>query len=309
MQASTTPRLPAGVSVFERGWLSSNSVLLQGVDACALVDSGYCTHAEQTVLLVQQALGRRPLDLLVNTHLHSDHCGGNAALQLAFPAVQTLVPPGHSAQVRHWDPEALTYGPTGQSCPRFELTAALRPGDELVLGDLPWQVHSAPGHDPHAVVFFEPQSRLLLSADALWQNGFGVVFPELEGATAFDEVAATLDLIETLDPLLVIPGHGAIFDDVAHALRQARRRLESFVQDPARHATHAAKVLLKFKLLEQQHMPRDAYMEWAAATAYFQLIHTRYFRQTPFGIWVEELTDALVKQGALLATATEVRNA
>ena len=51
----------------------------------ALVDTGYATHAPQTLALVQQALGARPLDLIVNTHLHSDHCGGNALLQAAWP--------------------------------------------------------------------------------------------------------------------------------------------------------------------------------------------------------------------------------
>ena len=63
-----------GVTVFERGWLSSNNVLVQGEASTALVDSGYCTHATQTLALVQEALKQRPLDLLLNTHLHSDHC-------------------------------------------------------------------------------------------------------------------------------------------------------------------------------------------------------------------------------------------
>ena len=92
--------------------------------------------------------------------------------------------------MRNWDPVALTYVPTGQQCPRFQdSTALLEPGSELSLGDRHWQVHAAPGHDPHSVILFEPQSRTLISADALWENGFGVVFQELEGEQAFDEVA------------------------------------------------------------------------------------------------------------------------
>jgi hypothetical protein len=35
-------------------------------------------------------------------------------------------------------------------------------------------------------VLFEPQGASI-SADALWENGFGVVFPELEGADAFEK--------------------------------------------------------------------------------------------------------------------------
>jgi len=86
--------LPAGVQVFERGWLSSNNVLLCDDDAATLVDSGYATHASQTLALVEHALGARPLDQLVNTHLHSDHCGGNAALQARYAALHTRIPRG-----------------------------------------------------------------------------------------------------------------------------------------------------------------------------------------------------------------------
>src|SRR2546429_9247765 len=85
--------------------------------------------------------------------------------------------------------------------------------------------------------------RSLISADALWENGFGVVFPEIEGLSAFDEVAATLDVIEGLAPLTIVPGHGGVFTGVAAALDTARRRLDGFVRAPERHALYAAKVL------------------------------------------------------------------
>ncbi len=177
--------LPPGVTVLERGWLSSNNVVLSGRYGTALVDSGYASHAAQTVQLVEGALRDRPLEVLLNTHLHSDHCGGNAALQVRYPKLKTMIPPGQAEHVRRWDPVALTYAPTGQDCPRFTITGLLHPGSSLQLGDQTWEVHAAPGHDLHSVILFEPQSRTLISADALWENGFGVVFQELEGERAF----------------------------------------------------------------------------------------------------------------------------
>src|SRR5574343_1317261 len=60
--------LPPGVTVFERGWLSSNNVLLDDGIAPVLIDTGYCTHAEQTLALVAHALGDRPLAHVLNTH-------------------------------------------------------------------------------------------------------------------------------------------------------------------------------------------------------------------------------------------------
>ena len=302
-------RLPAGVTVFERGWLSANNILFHGDGPSALVDSGYASHAQQTVALVRQALGERPLDLLLNTHLHSDHCGGNAALQEQFPGAVTCIPPGLAEQVRHWDPVALTYEPTGQCCPRFRMDLLLTPGTEVVLGDRPWQVHGAPGHDQHSIVLYEPQERVLISADALWANGFGVVFQELEGERAFEEVGATLDLIESLQPRLVIPGHGGLFTDAASALQAARRRLQSFVQDPVRHAGHAAKVLLKFKLLELQRVRYEELERWALATAYFPLILARHFPGQQPAAWIRGLVDGLVTAKAATVVNGDVVNA
>ena len=107
-------QLPNGIQVFERGWLSSNNILFIGAQSSALVDSGYSTHAELTTGLVSAALQQGPLDLLLNTHLHSDHCGGNAVLQGNYPELQTLIPPGHASLVSSWDPVALNYVPSGQ---------------------------------------------------------------------------------------------------------------------------------------------------------------------------------------------------
>ena len=116
--------------MLERGWLSANGILLQGRDATALVDTGYWSHSSQTVALVRDSLGSRDLDLVLNTHLHSDHCGGNAALQQAFPGVRTLIPPGLASSVRDWDPVALSYTPTGQLCPPFRFEDLLIPGQD-----------------------------------------------------------------------------------------------------------------------------------------------------------------------------------
>lgn len=301
--------LPQGVHVFERGWLSSNNILFLGEQSTALVDSGYSTHSEQTVELVSTALLGRPLDFLLNTHLHSDHCGGNAALQASYSQLQTLIPPGQASLVSPWDPVALTYLPTGQICPRFKFDGVLPVGTEVRLADIDWQIHAAPGHDPHSLIFFEPQSRTLISADALWERGFGVVFPELEGEKAFHEVAATFDLIEKLAPCWVIPGHGSVFRYRTAVLDHARQRLNAFVKNPGRHAHHAAKVLLKFKLLETQQLSFQDFVNWSATTSYLQLIRASFFPFVPFEYWIEQLTEELVHAGVAGRDGVMVCNA
>lgn len=291
-----------GVTVFERGWLSSNNILLQGDGPSALVDSGYCTHAQQTLALLRDNLHGRSLDLLLNTHLHSDHCGGNAQLQSAFPHLQTLIPPGQAAAVAQWDPVALTYVPTGQSCPAFTHQGVLTPGTSRRLGQDTWEIHAAKGHDPHSVVLFQPNSGILISADALWENGFGIVFPELEGIDAFDEVADTLDLIERLAPNIIIPGHGSIFENLAGALQRARSRLEQFTKNPVKHRRHALKVLIKFKLLEWQSVSIEDLFTWYRSTPYIAAIDQRSTFTTDHHL--RESLDALLGE---LSTSNAVR--
>jgi glyoxylase-like metal-dependent hydrolase (beta-lactamase superfamily II) len=305
----TDKLLPAGVLVFERGWLSSNNILFPDAESSALVDSGYGTHAAQTVELVDAGLDGRPLHRLLNTHLHSDHCGGNATLQAAYPELQTWIPPGQAQFVAAWDPVALSYEPTGQLCTRFAFTNLLEPGSEIQLAGTPWEIHAAPGHDPHSVILFEPQSRTLISADALWEQGFGVVFPELEGGDAFGQVAATLDLIEHLKPHVVIPGHGRVFAYRPEILASARQRLDAFVANPARHAHHAAKVLLKFKLLEQQALPFVDFCEWARGTSHFRHIHESFFPSIAFDDWVHQLTAELARSAVARINGDQILNA
>ena len=289
--------LPPTLRVFERGWLSSNNILLFDDEASAtLIDTGYVRHAAQTVALVQSALGGRRLTRIVNTHLHSDHCGGNAVLARTFGA-RIAIPPGHADAVARWDESVLSYRATGQQCERFRHDELIRPGDLLRLGERDWEVLAAPGHDPNSIVLWDAADGVLISADALWQHGFGAIFPEIEGDSGFAEQAAMLDLIEALAPRLAIPGHGAPFDDIGAALSRARQRLTALAADPARNARQVAKVLIKFYLLDVRSLPFAQLVQQLAGARYFALINDRYFR-LPFEELIGRSVSELVAVGA-----------
>jgi glyoxylase-like metal-dependent hydrolase (beta-lactamase superfamily II) len=295
---NATDFLPAGVHFFERGWLSSNNILLMDEHQTVLIDSGYWTHADQTLALMQNALQGRPLLRLLNTHLHSDHCGGNAALQAQYPMLETFVPPGNAAHVFDWDPAAFNHTTTGQHCPVFTAQGIVHPGYTFEVAGITWQAHAAPGHDPDSLIFFSPSHKLLISADALWENGFGVVFPEIEGIDAFNVVGQTLDLIEELQPIWVLPGHGAAFTDCPAAIARARSRLKSFVESPQKHGAYAAKVLLKFKLLELQRVEIQTFKTWAQACELLHTLRQTYAPQTPWASWLEDMINGLLAANA-----------
>ncbi len=281
--------LPESIRFIERDWLSCNQVLMcdsrpaiwqtqyrfgplsreaqsQLLPSYTLIDSGYSKHQALTLQVVKHWIGQGRLSRLINTHLHSDHCGGNALLSLST-GCEIVVPQASFADVQAWNTEGLSYAGTGQHCPRFSADRALKPGDAFNSGGLQWQVHAAPGHDAKSLIFFAPQEGLLISADALWENGFGILFPELVGDSGMAEQEAVLDLIEALDPGLVLPGHGGMFTDVSAALSRARSRLRAFREKPDRNPRNAIKALVKFALLDLEKLHIESFIETQAKTS------------------------------------------
>ena len=165
-----------------------------------------------------------------------------------------------------------------------------------MLGRYIWQVLAAPGHDPHSVMLYQSEHRILISADALWEEGFGVIFPELWGEPGFEEVAQTLDLIESLPVSLVIPGHGKPFADITQSLTTARSRLDYLASDTDRNARHGAKVLLKYRLLEWRKQHIDLVNQWIARTP--ALISAAKILNMEMSDFVSWLPKSLVKSGA-----------
>ena len=297
-----------GLAVLERGWLSANQVVFRpsaGAPA-TVVDTGFSGHVEQTLALVDHALAGEPLRRIVNTHLHSDHCGGNAALQRRG-VVETWIPASSLAAVERWDEAALSYRLTDQPCPRFQAGHALVAGERIALGEAEWQIHAAPGHDMDAVMLFEPQTRTLIAGDALWEQRLAIIFPELVGEDGFGPTRATLSLIERLQPRVVVPGHGRPFDDVGQALAASRERVAAFERHPERHAQHAARALLMFHLLEVRQAGFDELVAWMRQTPIYQTVARRAgLDDAGAADWAASHVRRLVDDGVLLEQGSRV---
>jgi glyoxylase-like metal-dependent hydrolase (beta-lactamase superfamily II) len=300
--------LPASIRVLERGWLSSNNIVLHDdANTGTVIDSGYVTHGAQTVALVGHALEGRRLTRLVNTHCHSDHIGGNAALARAFGCTITI-PVGEAANVTQWDTEALHLDGFGQRCERFAFDSTIAAGDSLTMGGIEWKAIAAPGHDMDSLVFYAPAARVLISADALWENGFGVLFPELYGEPGLDATRATLDTVSALDVATVIPGHGPVFTDVGGALERAYGRLDAFERDPERVVRNAFRALIVFFLLEHQAARLDEIAGLLARASFFVMLNRRSYRLEP-GALAEKLLAELTASGAVRREAGHFRPA
>lgn len=268
--------LPPSLTFIERDWLCSNHLLGRSGDANVLVDSGYCSRRDMTLKLVGHALGDAPLHRIVNTHTHSDHVGGNAALK-ARHGCRITIPLHEREAISLWQEDKLHYATLGQTCDRFDADDYFDHGDRLEIGGLPWQAIGSPGHDMDSLLLYQPEHRILLSADALWEQGFGIVFPEFFNEPGFAAQAATLQMLEGLDVDVVIPGHGPMFSGFRRALETAQQRLAYFRSNPERHAWLAMKVGLSFMLMDHQQISLRNLESTYGELPLIQRINRKYF--------------------------------
>jgi glyoxylase-like metal-dependent hydrolase (beta-lactamase superfamily II) len=313
-------KLPAGIQVLERGWLSSNNILLYDGDRATLIDAGYVGHAAQTLELVKSALaGRRrefakhcfapapvgddaasprapnrgqrsevKLTRLINTHSHSDHIGGNATLKAAF-ACDILIPAGIEKMVAEWDAEALLLEPACQRADRFAHDGVIENHAALEMGGMTWQALPAPGHDMSALVYYCAERRILISGDALWNDGFGIIFGELMGKDdALPATRRTLEMIAGLAVDVVIPGHGAPFVDVPEALQRAFQRLAAFETDGTRMGRNAVRACFTFNLLDMQRLKEDDLPAYLKSVPFFDTVNQRVLKLSDddFASWL-----------------------
>jgi len=293
------PTLPPQMHVFVRDWLSANHVVLRSDAGCVVIDSGYDKHVPLMLALIASRMGLdgRPLAKLINTHCHSDHVGGNAALRRAYGCT-IAVPTGEAPLIDAWDEQALLYEYADQRAERFAVDEILEPGSTHTWGDIEWRALAAPGHAMGALVFFNDEHRILISGDALWQNGYGIVMPPELDPGALPATRATLEMIATLDARCVVPGHGEPFTDVDAALERAFARTTAFEVDPMRTVRHVLKALLVFSLLDRERMPLASLPLYVERVGVYREFNARFFRLDPATL-AEKLVTELEVAGAV----------
>jgi glyoxylase-like metal-dependent hydrolase (beta-lactamase superfamily II) len=299
--------LPPSLRVIERGWLNSNQVVMLAPRDNLLVDSGYCTHREETLELLAgpSGLDRQPLERLVNTHCHSDHMGGNAAVAGAY-GCRITIPVGEAKHVDPWTPQSAWMEEFDQKADPFRFDDTIAAGGSFEGGGFEWEAHAAPGHDMDALMFFEPVNRVLISGDALWENGMGFVWPEEGGNPYIAAARSALDTIEQLEPAIVIPGHGEPFTDVAGAAARVRSKLDAFERDPVKNARHVVKSMFVFALLDREAMPVESVAAYVGRVPCYAKLSRRFLGLEPRAL-AEWLLPDLERAGAIAISDGLVR--
>jgi glyoxylase-like metal-dependent hydrolase (beta-lactamase superfamily II) len=296
-----THHVATGIDVLERGWLNANQIVLWSAQEAVVIDSGYYTHVAQTIdTLRAHEANKVGYSRLINTHCHSDHMGGNAALIQAFNC-ECTVPQGAYKNVVPWNEAALWLTSTGQYAPPFLPHKTITAGDSFLAAGLEWQAIAAPGHDDDALMFYCPTLSVLITGDALWQSGTGFVWPTDTGQ--MQRALQTLDVIEALAPAIVIPGHGAPFKGVNAAINNARSKLHAFAVDRQKWARNAARSFVVFdalaQLAEHEALHEAAFASRIASLSDYEDLRARFFADQAPIEFAQSLIDGLVQSKVL----------
>ncbi|MFE0645407.1 MBL fold metallo-hydrolase [Streptomyces sp. NPDC058877] len=289
--ASAPPTLPAWAIWWKRPFPNANTLLLAGRQP-ALVDSGFVSHAADTVDWARAHAGR--IDLVVNTHWHADHVGANALLRAGGAAVAAGAPEAEAISRR--DPGCCAAEYLDQPVAPYDVDVPLDDGRLLRLGDQDWEVVRTPGHTPGHLALWHPEERLLLVGDALSDHDVGWVNLAVDGPGAANTALASLQRMADLDPRVILPSHGPIPTDPGAALAAALRRGRRLVDDPDGAVWYGARRIFAFALMIRDGIPVDEVEQYLRARAWLTDA-ARLLRLAPEALATELITTMLASGG------------
>lgn len=145
------------------------------------------------------------VEKILLTHGHVDHA--SAATELARRLAVPIEGPGREDQfwLESLPMQAATYGLGPAEV--VEPDRWLEHGDTVTFGEVTLEVLHTPGHTPGHVVFFEPQSRVVIVGDVLFQGSIGRTdFPRGDYDTLIRSIQERL--LALGDDVRFLPGHG-----------------------------------------------------------------------------------------------------
>lgn len=296
----TTVQLPDWLAFVRRPFPSCNLILLRNDDP-ALIDSGYGSDIPRTAnLLRSQGVSPAEVRLVLNTHHHSDHVGGNAWLQ--SQAAQVAAHAWEAALVNTGDRDACNAEWLDQPVDAYSVDLALRDGDVVDAGGLPLHVIHTPGHTLGSICLFEARDRVLFLGDAAHREDVGWVAVFREGIGSLQRAMMGLRRLVDLDATTALSGHGPAIGDPPSALGGTLRRYESWMADPARPAWHACKRIFAYRLMITNGMAAKEVPGYLLGAAWF-----RDHAENVFGMPPEEFVEPFIAEMYRSKAAIRVR--
>jgi len=261
----------------ERGFLNGNHFVYRS-DTPVLIDTGYISGFEETEKSITQLGVNLPdISLIISTHTHCDHIGGNNRIQQKSGCDIALHKVGkYFIDSRDdWSPWWRYYN---QEAEFFTCTRSLEDGEIITLGPHEFQVLYTPGHASDGIVLYNRRDKILLSSDTLWQTDMAVMTLRVEGSRALFDMQASLHKIENLEVQTVYPGHGKPFYDMPKAIARSKQRIDNFLRNPEAIGDDLLKKIIVYTLMMKKIMPADTLFDYLMDTYWFKETVDLYFK-------------------------------
>jgi glyoxylase-like metal-dependent hydrolase (beta-lactamase superfamily II) len=287
--------------------LNANHFVYRGRQP-VLIDTGYrADYADTVGHLGSIGVFPETVSLIVNTHCHCDHVGGNRLIQQSSGCDIAVHRVGkHFIDNRNdW---ATWWRYYRQEADFFRCTRALDHGDQLSIGPHRFEVLHTPGHAADGIVLYGRESRILISSDTLWEKDMAVVTLPVEGSRALLEMSESLEKIATLKVDTVYPGHGRPFSDMTGAIARCRSRLRDFVSAPSRIGADVMKKIMVYTLLMHRRVEADRFFDLIREAPWFEDTVRRYFSEDSRQVYERFLSELkekslVMERGGVLTTS------
>lgn len=279
----------------ERGYLNGNHFLYRG-ERPVLIDTGYIADFARTEeLLTRLGVDPARVGLIINTHTHCDHVGGNRFIQERSGCEIALHHIGkHFIETR--DDWATWWRYYNQAAEFFECTRGLKDGEVVAVGAHEFEVLDTPGHAADGIVLYNRRARVLISSDTLWEDDVATMTLRVEGSRALFSHLDSLERLAGLEIERVYPGHGPPFTGVKEALAKARRRCREYLTNPQRLGNDLLKKILIYTLLMHRGVQEAGFLEHLKGTPWFKETVDLYF-EGAYQAKYEEIMEGLLKRG------------
>lgn len=253
----------------ERGYLNANHFVYRS-ESPVLIDTGYVAGFHETEKQIT-GLGVRLSDisLIINTHTHCDHIGGNHIIQQRSGCDIALHRVGkYFIDTRNsW---ATWWRYFNQEADFFRCTTGFEDGETIFVGPHEFQVMYTPGHAADGIVLYNRKEKVLLSSDTLWETDMAVMNTRVEGSTALFRMQESLDTLKTLHVERVYPGHGKPFADMIGAIEKGQRRIQRFLRHPEKMGDDLLKKIVVYTLMMNHTVREGEFLAYLMTTHWFK---------------------------------------
>lgn len=186
----------------ETGPIMTNTYIVGDSETrqAAVVDPGGHVGA------ILSALQRHELEckLIVNTHAHFDHVGGNAELKKRTGA-EICIHPKEAPALNSLSRQGMLFGMRVEDSPPPD--RLIQEGDKLQVGEIELQVLDTPGHSPGSISLLLRGEGRILVGDLVFQGSVGRT--DLPGGSTDTLVRSVREKIFVHpDSTRLYPGHG-----------------------------------------------------------------------------------------------------